>query len=115
MDCDTTGIEPDFSLVKFKKLAGGGYFKIVNQSVERAWKPSATRPAQIQEILGTSSGRPPSRARPTSTAASLKAKGFTDEDVEKVEAQLDPRRGPAPGLLGLSSSARMPHAPRPEP
>ena len=36
MDCDTTGIEPDFALVKFKKLAGGGYFKIINRCVPEA-------------------------------------------------------------------------------
>jgi ribonucleoside-diphosphate reductase alpha chain len=44
MDCDTTGIEPDFALVKFKKLAGGGYFKIINRAVPEALRNgSATR------------------------------------------------------------------------
>jgi ribonucleoside-diphosphate reductase alpha chain len=51
MDCDTTGVEPDFSLVKFKKLAGGGYFKIVNQSVPRALKKLGYTPEQIQQII----------------------------------------------------------------
>jgi ribonucleoside-diphosphate reductase alpha chain len=49
MDCDTTGIEPDFALVKFKKLAGGGYFKIINRSVPEALARWATAP-QIAEI-----------------------------------------------------------------
>ena len=56
MDCDTTGIEPDFALVKFKKLAGGGYFKIVNQSVERALETLGYPPPHIQEILSISLG-----------------------------------------------------------
>ena len=56
MDCDTTGIEPDFALVKFKKLAGGGYFKIVNQSVPEALKRLRYSEAQIQEIVAYVSG-----------------------------------------------------------
>ena len=55
MDCDTTGIEPDFALVKFKKLAGGGYFKIINQSVPAALAKLGYRPAQIEEIVATRS------------------------------------------------------------
>ncbi len=51
MDCDTTGVEPDFALVKFKKLAGGGYFKIVNQSVPRALKKLGYTPAETQAIV----------------------------------------------------------------
>ncbi len=51
MDCDTTGVEPDFALVKFKKLAGGGYFKIANNSVEPALKAMGYSPDQITEIL----------------------------------------------------------------
>ena len=88
MDCDTTGIEPDFSLVKFKKLAGGGYFKIVNQSVERALDALGYPPAQVQDILRYLIGTATLAGTPHVNAASLKMKGFTDEDVEKVEAQL---------------------------
>jgi ribonucleoside-diphosphate reductase alpha chain len=51
MDCDTTGIEPDFALVKFKKLAGGGYFKIINQSVPQALKNLNYTDEQIDEII----------------------------------------------------------------
>ena len=50
MDCDTTGIEPDFALVKFKKLAGGGYFKIINQAVPAALRALGYRESEIAEI-----------------------------------------------------------------
>ncbi len=88
MDCDTTGIEPDFSLVKFKKLAGGGYFKIVNQSVERALETLGYPPAQVQEILKYLLGTCTLSGTPHINPASLKAKGLNDEDVENVEGQL---------------------------
>ena len=52
MDCDTTGIEPDFALVKFKKLAGGGYFKIINRSVPSALEKLGYSSSQIEEIVG---------------------------------------------------------------
>ncbi len=55
MDCDTTGVEPDFALVKFKKLAGGGYFKIVNQSVAPALDRSATPSTRSRTSSATSS------------------------------------------------------------
>ena len=51
MDCDTTGIEPDFALVKFKKLAGGGYWKIINHSVPGALKQLGYSAEEIKEIL----------------------------------------------------------------
>src|SRR5204862_2533085 len=51
MDCDTTGIEPDFALVKFKKLAGGGYFKIINQTVPPALKAFGYTTLQIEDIV----------------------------------------------------------------
>src|SRR5206468_7994712 len=57
MDCDTTGIEPDFSLVKFKKLAGGGYFKIINQSIPVALRTLGYPPHQIDEIVSYCVGR----------------------------------------------------------
>jgi ribonucleoside-diphosphate reductase alpha chain len=56
MDCDTTGIEPDFALVKFKKLAGGGYFKIVNQSRARGPRRLGYTEAQVTEIVAYVSG-----------------------------------------------------------
>ncbi len=57
MDCDTTGVEPDFALVKFKKLAGGGYFKIANQSIEPALRNLGYSAEERQAILSTSSAR----------------------------------------------------------
>src|SRR5205085_11475352 len=57
MDCDTTGIEPDFALVKFKKLAGGGYFKIINRAVPEALKVLGYRPKEIEDIVEYAVGR----------------------------------------------------------
>ena len=74
MDCDTTGIEPDFALVKFKKLAGGGYFKIVNQSLPPALRNLGYSQTQIDEILRLRHGHTSrSRARPHINRDSLKA------------------------------------------
>jgi ribonucleoside-diphosphate reductase alpha chain len=67
MDCDTTGIEPDFALVKFKKLAGGGYFKIINQSLPPALKTLGYTPAQIDDIVAYAVGRGRWPARRAST------------------------------------------------
>ncbi|MEO8900530.1 MAG: vitamin B12-dependent ribonucleotide reductase [Polyangiaceae bacterium] len=95
MDCDTTGIEPDFALVKFKKLAGGGYFKIVNQSVPEALKRLRYSPAQISEIVAFISGTNTLLGAPHVSRASLKARGLTDEELAKVETAL-------PGVFDLS-------------
>ncbi len=57
MDCDTTGVEPDFALVKFKKLAGGGYFKIANQSLRPALKALGYSDRQVQDIFEFVCGR----------------------------------------------------------
>jgi len=94
MDCDTTGIEPDFSVVKFKKLAGGGYFKIVNQSVPRALENLGYREEQIREILTYVTGTLTLDGAPHVNTATLKERGFGDEDLEKVEAAL-------PGMFEL--------------
>jgi ribonucleoside-diphosphate reductase alpha chain len=88
MDCDTTGIEPDFALVKFKKLAGGGYFKIVNQSVEPALRRLGYSEKQIQEIEAFAKGTGTLEGAPHINRATLKAKGFDDEDLARVEAGL---------------------------
>jgi ribonucleoside-diphosphate reductase alpha chain len=88
MDCDTTGIEPDFALVKFKKLAGGGYFKIVNQSVPEALRHLGYSPADVQEIVAYVSGTNTLLAAPNVNRASLKARGLNDEDLAKVEGAL---------------------------
>jgi ribonucleoside-diphosphate reductase alpha chain len=88
MDCDTTGIEPDFALVKFKKLAGGGYFKIINQSVPEALRGLGYRPSEIAEIEAYAVGHGSLRQAPAINHATLKAKGFTDEALQKIEGSL---------------------------
>jgi ribonucleoside-diphosphate reductase alpha chain len=88
MDCDTTGIEPDFALVKFKKLAGGGYFKIINQSVPPALAKLGYAPWQVDDIVRFSKGAATLNGCPHINPGSLKAKGFTDEVLKRIEEQL---------------------------
>jgi ribonucleoside-diphosphate reductase alpha chain len=88
MDCDTTGIEPDFALVKFKKLAGGGYFKIINRAVPEALRALGYREAEIAEIEAYAVGHGSLSNAPAINISTLKAKGFTDEILAKVEAAL---------------------------
>jgi len=88
MDCDTTGIEPDFALVKFKKLAGGGYFKIINRAVPEALRSLGYAEHQIAEIEAYAVGHASLRQAPGVNHTSLKAKGFTDEVLEKLEGSL---------------------------
>ncbi len=88
MDCDTTGIEPDFSLVKFKKLAGGGYFKIINQSVPPALVKLGYTPWQVDDIIRYCRGAGTLAGCPHINPAALKAKGFTDAVLAKLEEQL---------------------------
>lgn len=88
MDCDTTGIEPDFALVKFKKLSGGGYFKIVNQSVPLALKNLGYDDDQIKAIVNYAKGHATLNGAPHINHQSLAAKGFNNEDIEKIEAAL---------------------------
>ena len=89
MDCDTTGIEPDFALVKFKKLAGGGYFKIVNQSVESALRKLGYSDEQIQEIETFAKGTGTLDGAPHINRATLRSKGFDDEALAKIESGLE--------------------------
>jgi adenosylcobalamin-dependent ribonucleoside-diphosphate reductase len=88
MDCDTTGIEPDFALVKFKKLAGGGYFKIVNQSVDAALHKLGYAQEQIDAIETYAKGTGTLQEAPHINRATLKAKGFDDAALERVETAL---------------------------
>lgn len=88
MDCDTTGIEPDFALVKFKKLAGGGYFKIINRAVPAALRALGYREAEIAEIEAYAVGHGSLSNAPGINVSTLKAKGFTDEAIAKVEKAL---------------------------
>jgi ribonucleoside-diphosphate reductase alpha chain len=88
MDCDTTGIEPDFALVKFKKLAGGGYFKIVNQSVEPALRKLGYSEPQIVEIENFAKGTGTLENTPHVNRATLKAKGFDEGAIANIEKAL---------------------------
>jgi ribonucleoside-diphosphate reductase alpha chain len=88
MDCDTTGVEPDFALVKFKKLAGGGYMKIANQSVAPALKALDYSEAQVQSIMRYVSGTLSLEGAPHINRTSLKDKGFTDLDIANIEKTL---------------------------
>jgi ribonucleoside-diphosphate reductase alpha chain len=88
MDCDTTGVEPDFALVKFKKLAGGGYFKIINQSIPLALERLGYNKDQINEIVKYAKGSGTLVGCPYINPESLKAKGFTDEALSKIEKAL---------------------------
>jgi ribonucleoside-diphosphate reductase alpha chain len=88
MDCDTTGIEPDFALVKFKKLAGGGYFKIINGSVPGALERLGYTDTQIGDIVNYCKGYGTLEGSSAVTHAELKRKGFTQGEIDKVEAQL---------------------------
>jgi ribonucleoside-diphosphate reductase alpha chain len=88
MDCDTTGIEPDFALVKFKKLAGGGYFKIINASIPPALAHLGYREEQIQDIVRYCRGAGTLRGCPHINADTLQAKGFTEEMIQRVEEML---------------------------
>jgi ribonucleoside-diphosphate reductase alpha chain len=88
MDCDTTGIEPDFALVKFKKLAGGGYFKIVNRAVPEALRGLGYGEAESAEIEAYMVGHGSLAQAPAVNHGTLRAKGFTPEAIEKVERAL---------------------------
>ncbi|MEQ9520232.1 MAG: vitamin B12-dependent ribonucleotide reductase [Parvibaculum sp.] len=88
MDCDTTGIEPDFALVKFKKLAGGGYFKIINRAVPQALRTLGYQPPQIERIVAYAVGCGTLKEAPGINHEALAAKGFTPEVLAQIEAGL---------------------------
>ena len=88
MDCDTTGIEPDFALVKFKKLAGGGYFKIINQSVPAALEALGYPPHEIAEIVAHAVGHGSLAQAPGINHTALIGHGFGPEEIGKIEAAL---------------------------
>ncbi len=111
MDCDTTGIEPDFALVKFKKLAGGGYFKIVNQSVPAALANLGYSEAQIADIIAYVSGTNTFTGAPYINRKALLDRGLTEADVEKVEKALpgvfDVGQALSPWVLGPDAMKRL--------
>jgi ribonucleoside-diphosphate reductase alpha chain len=88
MNCDTTGIEPDYALVKFKKLAGGGYFRIINSSVPVALRRLGYTGEQIDAIVTYCKGTGSLAAAPHISRETLAAKGFTSEALDRVEEAL---------------------------
>jgi ribonucleoside-diphosphate reductase alpha chain len=89
MDCDTTGVEPDFALVKFKKLAGGGYFKIINQSVPRALSKLGYTDDEIDDIQAYVLGRGTLEGAPHVNPAALKTLGYTDDQIKEAKAAVE--------------------------
>ena len=88
MDCDTTGIEPDFALVKFKKLAGGGYFKIINQSLPPALASMGYEESQIRAIVSYCVGHQTLQGAPFINHETLRQKGFDDATLARMESGL---------------------------
>jgi len=89
MDCDTTGVEPDFALVKFKKLAGGGYFKIINRCVPEALSGLGYSQSEIDAIVAYAVGHGTLEGSPALSHDALRARGFGDEEIAAVEASLE--------------------------
>jgi len=88
MDCDTTGIEPDFALVKFKKLSGGGYFKIINQAVPDALRNLGYTAHEVSAIVNYAIGTANLNGAPHINIQTLKAKGLTDAELDKLNGGL---------------------------
>jgi ribonucleoside-diphosphate reductase alpha chain len=111
MDCDTTGVEPDFALVKFKKLAGGGYFKIVNQSVPRALRHLGYDNTHIESIIRYAVGSGSLENTPHIYREALIEKGLTTEEIARVEkvlpSMLNVRFAFTRGLLGDDTLTRL--------
>jgi ribonucleoside-diphosphate reductase alpha chain len=85
MDCDTTGIEPDFALVKFKKLSGGGYFKIINQSVPAALRNLGYSESEIDAIIKYATGSATLVGAPHINPETLKFRGFNDDEIANLD------------------------------
>ncbi len=85
MDCDTTGVEPDFALVKFKKLSGGGYFKIINQSVPAAFRNMGYAEKEIDSIVKYAVGAGTFAGAPHINHQTLSEKGFFAEEIKKLD------------------------------
>jgi len=111
MDCDTTGIEPDFALVKFKKLAGGGYFKIVNQSVPKALERLGYSTGQVADIVAHVTGSNTFTGAPHLSRSRLLAAGLTEDELARAEQALptcfDVSSALAPWVLGSDAYERL--------
>jgi ribonucleoside-diphosphate reductase alpha chain len=117
MDCDTTGVEPDFALVKFKKLAGGGYFKIINQSVPPALEALGYGPDAIEKIVSYAAGKKTLHDAPGVNAKALEERGFTAAAIacaeEAVKTALSLEGIFSPWILGkdfVEKGLRVPEA-----
>ena len=88
MDCDTTGVEPDFALVKFKKLSGGGYFKIINQSVPQALRNLKYSESEIEEIVNYAKGHATLKGAPFINEVTLAEKGLLPAEIVKLNAAM---------------------------
>jgi len=88
MDCDTTGVEPDFALVKFKKLSGGGYFKIINQSVPQALRNLKYSEQQVDAIVNYAKGHASLKGAPYINEMTLSGKGLLPNEIEKLNAAM---------------------------
>jgi ribonucleoside-diphosphate reductase alpha chain len=89
MDCDTTGVEPDFALVKFKKLSGGGYFKIINQSIPTALRNLGYAQNQIEAIVKYAKGSGTFSGAPFINHQTLSEKGLIAEEIKKLDKAVD--------------------------
>lgn len=89
MDCDTTGVEPDFALVKFKKLSGGGYFKIINQSIPSALKKLSYKADEADAIVKYAKGHGTFAGAPFINHQSLSEKGFIAEELKKLDSAVE--------------------------
>ncbi len=89
MDCDTTGVEPDFALVKFKKLSGGGYFKIINQSIPAALKNLGYKPEEMDAIVKFAKGHGTFAGAPYINHQTLSEKGFIAEELKKLDTSVE--------------------------
>lgn len=88
MDCDTTGIEPDYALVKFKKLAGGGYFKIINESIPPALKHLGYSEDEINSIIRYAKGSGTLKGAPYINFESLMAKGIPEDVLNNIDKMM---------------------------
>jgi ribonucleoside-diphosphate reductase alpha chain len=111
MDCDTTGVEPDFALVKFKKLAGGGYFKIVNQSVPRALKALGYDDATANAIVKYAIGTCTLEGAPHINRVTLGLKGFLPAELDAIDraltGSLELRQAFSPHVIGAAAQQRL--------
>lgn len=89
MDCDTTGVEPEFAIVKWKKLAGGGYFKIVNKSIPVVLEKLGYNGTQIKNMMEYVLGHGSLEGAPHVNPAALKKMGFTAEQIQEAEAHIE--------------------------